>query len=216
MTVVSDKDEADASRRETILKVAIEEFSAKGIAAVRVDEIARRAGCNKALIYYYFTNKEGLYDAVFAKLIASNREMWAQTAATSSFAAWHHRFVDWSRRHIDDPWLRLMAMEGLSDTGVAPLEEERSRVLATTVKVVVRAQGSGEIDPDLDPEMVALAFCSIAMLPRIMPQFARMVVGMSPTEQAFFDRLGEFLAVLGRRLAPQEQPHTRATGNEVS
>lgn len=46
--------------RERIWAIAQEEFAAKGLAGARVDEIARRAAVNKALIYYYFKSKENL------------------------------------------------------------------------------------------------------------------------------------------------------------
>jgi TetR/AcrR family transcriptional regulator len=49
--------------RATILKAALEEFGREGVAGARTDEIARRAGVNKALLYYYFKDKEGLYAA---------------------------------------------------------------------------------------------------------------------------------------------------------
>ena len=47
-----------------ILAAATAEFTAKGLGGARVDEIARRAGVNKRMIYHYFDDKEGLYLAV--------------------------------------------------------------------------------------------------------------------------------------------------------
>jgi AcrR family transcriptional regulator len=56
--------------RARILEAATAEFSARGIAGARVDRIADAAECNKALLYSYFGNKEQLFDAVFAALVA--------------------------------------------------------------------------------------------------------------------------------------------------
>jgi AcrR family transcriptional regulator len=50
--------------RGAILAAATAEFSAKGLDGARVDEIARRSGVNKRMIYHYFGDKEGLYLAV--------------------------------------------------------------------------------------------------------------------------------------------------------
>jgi len=50
--------------RAAILQAAAREFAEHGIAGARTDEIAREAGVNKALLYYYFTDKETLYGAV--------------------------------------------------------------------------------------------------------------------------------------------------------
>ncbi len=49
--------------RAAILKAALEEFAHEGVTGARTDEIARRAGVNKALLYYYFKDKDGLYAA---------------------------------------------------------------------------------------------------------------------------------------------------------
>jgi len=58
--------------RAAILRAAVREFAQEGVAGARTDAIARRAGVNKALLYYYFKDKESLYqsvlDAVFSGL----------------------------------------------------------------------------------------------------------------------------------------------------
>ena len=51
--------------RERILRAALQEFSAHGLAGARTDAIAESANVNKALLYYYFKNKESLYAAAF-------------------------------------------------------------------------------------------------------------------------------------------------------
>jgi TetR/AcrR family transcriptional regulator len=50
--------------RAAILRAAAQEFAEHGIAGARTDAIARQAGVNKALLYYYFKDKETLYGAV--------------------------------------------------------------------------------------------------------------------------------------------------------
>jgi TetR/AcrR family transcriptional regulator len=50
--------------RAAILQAAVREFSREGVAGARTDAIARAAGVNKALLYYYFKDKETLYAAV--------------------------------------------------------------------------------------------------------------------------------------------------------
>src|SRR5437763_4684762 len=56
--------------RAAILNAALEEFSHEGVAGARTDEIARRAGVNKALIYYYFKDKEGLYASALEQVFS--------------------------------------------------------------------------------------------------------------------------------------------------
>ena len=50
--------------RSAILRAAAQEFAEHGIAGARTDAIARQAKVNKALLYYYFKDKETLYGAV--------------------------------------------------------------------------------------------------------------------------------------------------------
>lgn len=50
--------------RAAILQAAAHEFAAHGVAGARTDAIAREAHVNKALLYYYFKDKETLYGAV--------------------------------------------------------------------------------------------------------------------------------------------------------
>src|SRR5271170_4406486 len=50
--------------RAAILQAAAKEFAELGTAGARTDAIAREAHVNKALLYYYFKDKETLYGAV--------------------------------------------------------------------------------------------------------------------------------------------------------
>jgi TetR/AcrR family transcriptional regulator len=56
--------------RAAILQAALEEFAHEGVTGARTDEIARSAGVNKALLYYYFKDKEGLYSAVLEQVFS--------------------------------------------------------------------------------------------------------------------------------------------------
>ena len=50
-----------AARREAILEGALDEFSARGFAAARLEDVAKRAGVAKGTIYLYFADKEALF-----------------------------------------------------------------------------------------------------------------------------------------------------------
>lgn len=60
-----------ATSRDAILIAATEVFMESGFSGARVDEIARRAKANKAMIYYHFGSKLGLYRAVLLGLFAN-------------------------------------------------------------------------------------------------------------------------------------------------
>jgi AcrR family transcriptional regulator len=54
-----------AATYQRILDVATQEFAEYGIAGARIERIVAAARTNKAQLYAYFGNKEGLFDAIF-------------------------------------------------------------------------------------------------------------------------------------------------------
>src|SRR5487761_999524 len=59
-----------AARREAILEAALDEFSARGFAAARLDDVAQRAGVAKGTIYLHFDDKESLFqELIRAKMV---------------------------------------------------------------------------------------------------------------------------------------------------
>jgi len=188
-------------RREEILLEAANQFSMRGLDAVSVEDVAKEVGCNKSLVYYYFGSKDGLRDAVMEKLLDMTQNIWTEFRS-ATFADWVRNTTEWSRNHPNIPWLRLTAREGLSDTGRVVLEEERARAIGESTRVVVRAQGSGEVDSELDPELVALLVLLLTMGPVTIPQMVRMLTGDSPDSVRFHERYSAFIDALVQRLAP--------------
>jgi len=62
--------ERQAARREAILAAALDEFSARGFAATRLDDIARRADVAKGTIYLYFRDKESLFQELVRAMLS--------------------------------------------------------------------------------------------------------------------------------------------------
>jgi len=55
----------DKSAEEKILVAARKVFTTKGMAGARMQDIADEAGINKALLHYYFRDKDKLFEVVF-------------------------------------------------------------------------------------------------------------------------------------------------------
>jgi len=55
----------DKNTEQVILQTARRIFIQKGLAGARMQDIADQAGFNKALVHYYFTSKDKLFDLVF-------------------------------------------------------------------------------------------------------------------------------------------------------
>jgi TetR/AcrR family transcriptional regulator len=61
--------------RAAILQAAIREFAREGVAGARTDAIARAAKVNKALLYYYFRDKETLYAAALDQVFQERNKV---------------------------------------------------------------------------------------------------------------------------------------------
>jgi AcrR family transcriptional regulator len=57
-------------RRAAILGAALEEFAARGFAATRLDDVARRARIAKGTIYLYFRDKETLFQDLVRTMLS--------------------------------------------------------------------------------------------------------------------------------------------------
>lgn len=57
----------DQNMEQVILKAATRLFLERGFASTTTTEIAREAGCNQALVHYYFRTKDRLFAAIFEK-----------------------------------------------------------------------------------------------------------------------------------------------------
>jgi AcrR family transcriptional regulator len=61
--------ERAAERRQAIIEAALDEFTARGFAATRLDDIAKRAGVAKGTIYLHFKDKESMFEELIRTAI---------------------------------------------------------------------------------------------------------------------------------------------------
>jgi TetR/AcrR family transcriptional regulator len=59
------KEKLDNQTEKAIIEAAGKVFTRKGFAAARMDDIAKEAGMNRALLHYYFRSKEKMFDLIF-------------------------------------------------------------------------------------------------------------------------------------------------------
>jgi len=65
----SSRAERAAERRAAIVEAALEEFIARGFAATRLDDVAKRAGVAKGTIYLHFKDKESMFEELIRTAI---------------------------------------------------------------------------------------------------------------------------------------------------
>jgi AcrR family transcriptional regulator len=129
------------SVKADILKVATAEIASNGLAGSRINEIAEKCQTSKRMIYYYFSDKEGLYRAVLEAAYHSVREGEAELALDhlSPIAAME-RLVDFTfRHHRNNPdFIRLIMIENIHHgkflkhiESIKPLNESAINRIAT-------------------------------------------------------------------------------------
>jgi len=130
-----------ATTRRQILDAAIAEFARYGIAGARVDRIAAAAEINKAMIYAYYSNKDGLFDAVFDAIVVQNVN--GTPLDADDLPGYAARLFDQHRVHPE--YLRIAAWDQLERGGAgqaAPAVMAAAKEKAAAIRA---AQRSGTV-----------------------------------------------------------------------
>ena len=146
------RDIRSAARREAILSAALDEFSARGFEAARLDDVAKRAGVAKGTIYLYFADKETLFQELVRAMLTPLIGHF-ETLATVDvpFPALAERLVDvvadelvGSRRK---DIIRLIISEGTRFPAIADFYYRNvlSRVFSALRQILQRALDRGEL-----------------------------------------------------------------------
>ena len=182
--------------RSRILKAAIREFSAKGIAGARVDAIAARSGANKRMLYHYFGSKSELFREVLSRELGTRVQRWREGQSDRL-----HRLVARQATHARDrTWVRLLMWEALETRPQAILAGgERERVYREWVDALRVDQQAGLIPPDLDVGQLALSDLALTLFPAAFPQLTQWITGRSVTDPEFVAERQQFLSALGKR-----------------
>jgi AcrR family transcriptional regulator len=160
--------------RANILEVATHEFSEKGLAGARIDEIAERTRTSKRMIYYYFESKEGLYRAVLEASYRRIREIEAsldlENRPPLEALAQHVRFT-FDHQLTNTDFIRLVMVENIhKGEHIAQLSKTQQEAMAainTLRSIVERGIAQGVMRKDLDPidlhmSISALCFFNVA------------------------------------------------------
>lgn len=149
------RDGRSAARRDAILAAALEEFSVRGFAAARLDDVASRAGVAKGTIYLYFRDKESLFEElVRSSLGPVMAVLEAAPAADMPLRVAVERIMDLFVREIfgtrRKDVLRLVLTEGPKFPQIARIHyrEVIQRAIPAVRAMLQRALERGEIDND--------------------------------------------------------------------
>jgi len=139
-------------RPQEITEAALAAFAEKGYAATRVDEVAKRAGVSKGLLYLYFKTKEDLFKAVIRSFVVPKiDELTAiiESSELSSEEFFRGPFLEFVKTLPGSPisiLVRLMISEGPKHPDLLQFYWDNvvSRGLAALNKLVERGVKNGE------------------------------------------------------------------------
>jgi AcrR family transcriptional regulator len=149
---VSNRAARAAERRAAIVEAAMEEFIARGFAATRLDDIAKRAGVAKGTIYLHFNDKESMFEElvrivivpVVARLTAMPTPVGSVRDLVEAFAGNFLKEVIGTRR---GDLVRLIVAEGPRFPSIADFyyREVVSRGIAAMRALIELGVARGEI-----------------------------------------------------------------------
>jgi AcrR family transcriptional regulator len=146
---------APEERRAAILDAALEEFTARGYEAARLDDVAKRAGVAKGTIYLYFADKEALFQDLVRSMVhpvlgtlehLREVDIPARMLVEGMLNTFVREILGTRRKDI----VRLIFTEGTRFPAIAEFyhSEVIVRVLAIMRPILKRAAERGELPDD--------------------------------------------------------------------
>ena len=170
--------------RGRILEAARKAFARHGLAGARVDAIAVASGLNKRMIYYYFTDKEGLFlatlEQIYAELCAASDALDLDIPPQTAFS----RYVDfmWAY-YLDHPEaISILNSENLHSgrhlRRSAQLRGLERPFVDKLAGLLERGAEAGVFRPGLDAVTIHISVVALAYF----------FLGNNTTLSLFFDR----------------------------
>lgn len=128
-----------AATKQRIIDVATQEFAEHGIAGARIERIVTAARTNKAQLYGYFGNKDGLFDAIFRGSL--ERIMNTAPIDGGDLADWAVRLYDEYLRRPD--LIRLATWARLEHRPAGHLVADADRLDDLKLRAIADAQAAG-------------------------------------------------------------------------
>jgi AcrR family transcriptional regulator len=139
-------------RPQEITNAALAAFAEKGYAATRVDDVAKRAGVSKGLLYLYFKTKEELFKSVIRSLVIPRIDKLTKIVDASEMSSEEFLrgpFLEFAKQMPGSPIsvvVRLMVAEGPKHPDLVSFYWDNvvSRGLAIIEELLARGVRNGE------------------------------------------------------------------------
>jgi TetR/AcrR family transcriptional regulator len=183
----------DASTEDKILSAAKKVFISKGMAGARMQDIADEAGINKALLHYYFKNKEQLFENIFTRL---THGFWQQITSVFEsdkplFEKIHTFCSMYIDKIIENPYIPLFVLYEMNQRPAGFVKKMFRNNPPKPAKLMQQIESevkAGNIRPIRPPQLI-MNMISMCVLPFIgKPMF---IAVMNIDEKTFIDLMHE-------------------------
>lgn len=179
--------------QQRLLNAARQCFLADDYHQVTTRAIAEQADTNVAMIRYYFGNKEGLYEEMIRTTLEPLLEvldgpMLNSTAGLKNYLELYYRTMS-SQPEFPKLILKVLALN--QGPGRRFIQQLLERGRSRCSKKVATLQAAGQIEAGINPDIVRLAFVSLAMMPMLLKDFFEEQIGQ-PLDEVFLKQLAAF------------------------
>lgn len=179
--------------RARLVKAALDCFLADDYHNVTTRLIAERAGANVSMIRYYFGNKEGLYEEMIRETLAPLLDVLdgQMLASVGGFADFLRLYYDTMSARPEFPKLILKVLALSHGPGRRFIQQLLERGRTRGARKVADLKADGQIAPGVDPDILRMAFVSLAMTPMLLKDVFEEQMER-PMNADFLHRLAEF------------------------
>lgn len=188
-------DEIDTAEpvRARLVKAALDCFLADEYHRVTTRLIAERADVNIAMIRYYFGSKEGLYEEMIRETLSPLLEVLdgPMLSSAEGFADFLRLYYSTMLVRPEFPKLILKVLALNHGPGRRFIQQLLERGRTRGARKVDDLKAEGRIAPDIEPDILRLAFVSLAMTPMLLKDIFEEQMGRR-IDAAFLDKVAAF------------------------
>lgn len=181
------------SLRSRLIKAALDCFLVDDYHNVTTRRIAECADANVSMIRYYFGNKEGLYEEMIRETLAPLLAVLdgPMLGSVAGFADFLKLYYDTMSARPEFPKLILKVLALNQGPGRRFIQQLLERGRTSGARKVAELKDKGQVAAAIDPDVVRMAFVSLAMTPMLLKDIFEEQMGR-PMDPAFLEKLAAF------------------------
>lgn len=179
--------------RNRLIKAALDCFLADDYHNVTTRRIAEFAGANVSMIRYYFGSKEGLYEEMIRETLSPLLDVLDGPLLTSKvgFAEFLGLYYRTMSARPEFPKLILKVLALHHGPGRRFIQQLLERGRTRGARKVAEMKAQGQVETGVDPDILRLAFVSLAMTPMLLKDIFEEQMER-PMDDIFLESLAKF------------------------